>query len=169
MTENRHDVPVLPGPRGADGEDIATGPSRDGTRPALRLHDSDAENVEIAAIKTRLIADAGGALEPVAACRLLGGISAVALEERRKRVDLLGVPHAGRDIYPLCQFHEGAILPHLPEVLRAFQGASPWTMLSVLLAPTDALSGATPISELRAGRYAEVIGVAAGWGSTGGA
>lgn len=168
MTEQRNDVPWIQGPRGADSEDVASA-NLDATVPAVQLHNFEAEKLEIAAIRRRMIEDADGALEPAAVCILLGGISLATLEAKRTRLDLLGVPQKGRYMYPLCQFHEGAILPHLPEVLRAFQGASPWTMLSVLLAPTDALAGATPINALRAGRYAHVIGVAAGWGTTGGA
>lgn len=168
MTKQRNDVPWMQEPRGADGENVASA-NLDATFSAVQLHNSEDEKAEIAAIKQRMIEDAGGALEPAAVCRLLGGISLATLEEKRTRLDLLGVPQEGRSIYPLCQFDEGAILPHLPEVLRAFQGASPWTMLSVLLAPTDALSGATPINEIRAGRDAHVIGAAAGWGTTGGA
>lgn len=168
MTEQRNDQPWVLARRSTDWEDVAAGPP-DATLPALQLHNSDAAKAEIAAIKRRMIEDAGGALEPAAAWRLLDGISLEALEERRARLDLLGVPQDGRSIYPLCQFHDGAILPHRPEVLRAFQGASPWTMLSVLLAPTDAPDGASPINALQDGRYADVIGVAAGWGTTGGA
>lgn len=42
-------------------------------------------------------------------------------------------------------------------------------MLDVLLAPSDALDGASPINALRAGRWEAAVGVAEGWGTTGGA
>lgn len=136
---------------------------------AVPLHNSDDEKAEIAVIKKRLITEAGGAVDPETACARLGGISPDALEERRGRLEVLAVTLEGRTLYPMFQFLEGQIMPHLREVLQAFEGASSWTMLGVLLDPSDALSGATPVDELLSGRYKDAMEVAAGWGNTGGA
>jgi hypothetical protein len=154
---------VTPQPLDAALDGAGSGPA------AVPRQNSDDEHAELAAIKQRLIADADGAVDAETACALLGAISLEALDARRVRREILAVPLEGRFMYPRFQFQGGAVLPGIPEVLQAFNGASPWTMLSVLLDPSDALFGSTPVSELRAGRHEDVVGVAAGWGTTGGA
>jgi len=62
------------------------------------------------------------------------------------------VPRAnGEFLYPAFQFTEDGTLPGLARVLQAFQVEGPWTRLSVLLSPADAVDGRTPLGALRDG------------------
>jgi hypothetical protein len=101
--------------------------------------------------KGELLQQAGGALRLGEVARRLG-VSPQAVHARLKRGTLLAVPQAnGEWLYPACQFGPDGALPGLGAVLQAFAVRSPWTQLSVLLAPTKALGGRTPLQALQAG------------------
>lgn len=101
--------------------------------------------------KGELLRQAGGALRLGEAAQRLG-VSPQAVHARRKRGTLLAVPQAnGEWLYPACQFGPDGALRGLAAVLAAFGVRSPWTQLSVLLAPAPALGGRTPLQALQAG------------------
>jgi hypothetical protein len=87
------------------------------------------------------------------------------VDKRRVRHALLAVPNgSGEYVYPACQFTADGVVPGLEEVLRAFRIRSPWTQLSVLLAPAPALGGKTIVEALRSGKWENAIAVAAAFG-----
>lgn len=101
--------------------------------------------------KGELLRQAGGALRLGEVARRLG-VSPQAVHARLKRGTLLAVPQAnGEWLYPACQFGPDGALPGLGTVLQAFGVRSPWTQLSVLLAPAAPLGGRTPLQALRDG------------------
>jgi hypothetical protein len=100
-------------------------------------------------VKQRLLEGAGGALMR---------ISRQAVNQRRNRGRLLGVPAGSRFLYPACQFTETGVVPHLGEALEAFEDVNdPWTRLSVLLSGEDVLEGETVIGALRRGRVEDAL------------
>jgi hypothetical protein len=101
--------------------------------------------------KGELLRQAGGALRLGEAAHRLG-VSPQAVHARRKRGTLLAVPQAnGEWLYPACQFGPDGALSGLGAVLEAFGVRSPWTQLSVLMAPAPVLGGRTPLQALQAG------------------
>ena len=123
--------------------------------------------VDLQRAKVALLWEAGGAVTVEDARPLLGGISRQAVERRRERGTLLGLKIGGEYRYPLCQFGDGDVLQGLPDVLRAFTVRSPWTQLSVLISPQDALDGRSVLEALRAGDVGEAVAVAESFGNTG--
>lgn len=105
--------------------------------------------------RTALVEAAGGFLGAEATARLLG-VTRQAVDKRRAARRLLGVRVAGDWHYPAAQFAEGETVPGLDAVLAGMPEAGPWSVLDALLAPEDALGGASPLEALRAGRLAEV-------------
>src|ERR1035441_5814606 len=90
------------------------------------------------AIKRDLLTGGGGGLTSSQVASALG-ITRQAVDKRRGRRALLAVPNgSGEYVYPACQFTSDGVIDGLEEVLRAFQIHSPWTQLSVLLAPAPA-------------------------------
>lgn len=104
-----------------------------------------------AAAKVHLLERAGGGLSAGAVAERLG-VTPAAVHARRQRGTLLAVPRAnGEHLYPAFQFTAEGTLAGLGRVLQSFQVEGPWTKLSVLLSPADALEGRTPLDALRAG------------------
>jgi len=117
-----------------------------------------------AAIKQELLTVAGGALTSSQAAAVLG-ITRQAVDKRRTRRALLAVPNgSGEYLYPACQFTSDGVVPGFEAVLQAFQIQSPWTQLSVLLAPAPALGGKSTVEALKAGELQKARGVAASFG-----
>jgi hypothetical protein len=115
--------------------------------------------------RQELIARAGGAYQAHEVATLLG-ITRQAVHGRYKRGSLLGLPQGTGDIlYPVCQFTvQGQVLAGLPEVLAAFRIDSPWTRLSVLLAPSPLAGGKSPLDALAAGDRAGAVAAAHSFG-----
>lgn len=121
-----------------------------------------------AAVKQELLRAAGGALSSSQAADALG-ITRQAVDKRRRRRGLLAVPSgSGEYCYPACQFGHDGVMPGLEETLRAFQVRSPWTQLSVLLAPAPGLGSKTVLQVLQAGDIATALAVAASFGEQAG-
>jgi hypothetical protein len=117
-----------------------------------------------ATIKRELLESAGGGLTSSQVAAALG-ITRQAVDKRRSRRALLAVPNgSGEYLYPACQFMPDGVIPGLEGVLHAFAIRSPWTQLSVLLAPAPALAGMTILEALKSGRVENAIGVAASFG-----
>jgi len=117
-----------------------------------------------AVIKRELLTSSGGGLTSSQVSSALG-ITRQAVDKRRIRHALLAVPNgSGEYLYPACQFTSAGVIPGLEEVLRAFQIRSPWTQLSVLLAPAPALGDKTILEALKSGAIERAIAIAASFG-----
>jgi hypothetical protein len=99
------------------------------------------------------------------------GISPQAVDQRRRRGNLLAVEVGDALRYPLCQFTTTGTVEGLGDVLRAIETENDWTRLSVLLSPTlRSVSGpadeepSSLIEALRAGRREEALHAARAWG-----
>jgi hypothetical protein len=120
-----------------------------------------------ALVKQDLLRQAGGALTAGQVAELLG-ISRQAVDKRRHRGTLLAVPTgSGENVYPACQFTPDGVVPHLESVLGAIGSDSPWTRLSLLLAPAPALAGKNLVAALSAGHIDKAVAVAAAFGEQG--
>lgn len=119
--------------------------------------------------RERLLAAEGGAVPVSAAMSLLGLKSRQAVQQRRARGRLLGLPVGGSTyLYPVWQFDQQHVLPGLPETLIALEGLDPWGQAAFLLSGDARLDGVRPLDALRAGRVAEVIAAARHYGEQGG-
>ena len=117
-----------------------------------------------AAIKRELLTAGGGGLTSSQVASALG-ITRQAVDKRRGRRALLAVPNgSGEYLYPACQFTSDGVIAGLEEVLRAFQIQSPWTQLSVLLAPAPALGGKTILDALKSGVVETPVVIARSFG-----
>lgn len=117
-----------------------------------------------AAVKRELLTSSGGGLTSTQVASALG-ITRQAVDKRRSRRALLAVPNGSGDfVYPACQFTGDGVIDGLEEVLRAFQVHSPWTQLSVLLAPAPALGGKTILEALKSGAIEKATALAASFG-----
>ena len=117
-----------------------------------------------AAIKQELLTSGGGGLTSSQVASALA-ITRQAVDKRRLRHALLAVPSgSGEYLYPACQFTSAGVIPGLQEVLRAFQIRSPWTQLSVLLAPAPALGNKSIVEALKSGAIEIAIAIAASFG-----
>ena len=117
-----------------------------------------------AAIKRELLAGTGGGLTSGQVAGALG-ITRQAVDKRRSRRALLELPNgAGEYVYPACQFTSDGVIAGLEEVLRAFRIQSPWTQLSVLLAPAAALGGKTILDALKSGVVETAVAIARSFG-----
>jgi hypothetical protein len=124
-----------------------------------------AARLRAAGARQELLQRAGGAYQAHEVARMLG-VTRQAVHGRFKRGSLLGLPQGDAEIlYPACQFtRDGQVVAGLAEVLRAFRVASPWTRLAVLVAPTPALGGRTPLDALAAGDRAGAAQAARAYG-----
>jgi len=103
-----------------------------------------------AEVKTRLAEQAGGLLPVEVVGRMLG-ITRAAFDKRRAAGKLLAVRVRSDWHYPACQFHDGEVLPGIPEILAGLSEATGWSVLSFLLAGDDVLDGRTPLAALKDG------------------
>lgn len=120
--------------------------------------------------RERLLAAEGGAVPVATAMETLGLKSRQAIQQRRARGKLLGLPLGGSTyLYPVWQFdRQGRVLPGLPDALAALAHLDPWGQAAYLLAGEPRLDGARPLDALRAGRVAEVAEAARHYGEQGG-
>jgi hypothetical protein len=78
------------------------------------------------------------------------------------RGTLLAIPlPTGEHVFPACQFTEAGVLGGMGAFLAAFHEASPWTKLSVLLAPSRRHGGQSALELLEAGEVDAAVGIAA--------
>jgi hypothetical protein len=117
-----------------------------------------------AGIKSRLLEDAGGAIEVGEVAELLA-ITPQAVHQRRHRGTLLALQRPnGQWVYPRFQFEPLEIANRIGVVLAAFRVAEPWTRLSVLLTSAPSLGGQRPIDALREGDLEGAIEAVASYG-----
>ena len=108
---------------------------------------------------------AGGAVLSIAALTAGTGVTRQAIDNRRKRGNLLAVQLGRRGYrYPAWQFTPDGVLPGLSQTLRALGDQSAWIQLSFLLNENAWLNGRRPLDLLRQGEIAPVIDAAAQYG-----
>lgn len=108
----------------------------------------------------------GGAVDVEAAARILG-ISRQAVDRRRRRHTLLGLPVGRRGYrYPLWQFTPSGVIPGLDAVLRYFVEDGPWFSAGWLLV-TNSRLGARPLDVLKNGDVDAVMQAALAYGEEG--
>jgi hypothetical protein len=120
--------------------------------------------------RDRLLVAEGGAVPVTMAMEILGLKSRQAVQQRRARGKLLGLPLGGSTyLYPVWQFdQQGKVLGGLPETLSVLAHLDPWGQAAYLLAGEPRLDGVRPLDALRAGRIAEVVDAARHYGEQGG-
>jgi hypothetical protein len=118
--------------------------------------------------RERLLSAEGGTLPVAAVMALLGLKSRQAVQQRRARGTLLGLPLGGTYVYPAWQFDKGTVLPGLSETLAALRDLDPWGQVAYVLAGEPRLDGVRPLDALRAGRTAAVVEAARHYGEQGG-
>lgn len=117
--------------------------------------------------RERLIERAGGVLRLGEAAERLG-VSPQAVTGRRTRGTILAVPMPnGEWVYPACQFGEDGLIEGLGAFLQEFRDVSPWTRLSVLLAPSPRHGGKSALELLRDGDVDAARSIAATYGEQG--
>jgi hypothetical protein len=120
--------------------------------------------------RDRLLAAEGGAVPISTVMEILHLQSRQAIQQRRARGKLLGLPLGGRTyLYPVWQFDgHGDVLPGLRETLATLADLDPWGQAAYLLSGEPRLGGLRPLDALRAGRIAEVVDAARQYGEQGG-
>lgn len=92
------------------------------------------------------------------------GISRQAVDKRRLTGRLVAVELGARGYrYPAWQFHDGDVLPGLPEVLAALGPRDAWSLLAFFGTPNEACGGASPRAVLEAGEVGRVLRAARAW------
>lgn len=108
----------------------------------------------------------GGTVDVGTAARILG-ISRQAVDRRRHRHTLLGLPVGRRGYrYPLWQFTPSGVVPGLDAVLRYLAEDGPWFSASWLLSRNGRL-GARPLDALKDGDSDAVVQAALAYGEEG--
>lgn len=108
----------------------------------------------------------GGTVDVETAARILG-ISRQAVDRRRHRHTLLGLPVGRRGYrYPLWQFTPSGVVPGLDAVLRHLAEDGPWFSASWLLSRNGRL-GARPLDVLQNGDVDAVVQAALAYGEEG--
>jgi hypothetical protein len=135
-------------------------------RPAAAAADPlAAARLRSARARQDLLERAGGAYQASEVARMLG-VTRQAVHGRYRRGSILGLPQGDTEIlYPACQFtHDGQVVSGLAEVLAAFGVQNPWTQLAVLMAPSPAAGGGTPLQALAAGDRQSAVTAVRGYG-----
>ncbi len=119
--------------------------------------------------RERLLAADGGTVAIAATMEILGLKSRQAVQQRRARGTLLGLPLGGSSyLYPVWQFDGHAVIRGLPATLAALNRLDAWGQAAYLLAGEPRLNGLRPLDALRAGRIAEVVQAATLYGEQSG-
>jgi hypothetical protein len=96
---------------------------------------------------------------------LLGGISAQAVDRRRRKGRLLALPVGkGSYRYPVWQVADGAVIEGFEEVLPSFGVEDPWMRAAFFLSGDARLGGERPLDRLRQGDIEAVKRAAAAYG-----
>ncbi|MGL5034123.1 MAG: hypothetical protein ACRC6M_10030 [Microcystaceae cyanobacterium] len=114
--------------------------------------------------KKRFLSKQGGALTNIEACSILG-CSLLELETMRRNHQVLGLSVNGDLVYPAWQFVGSKVLTGLDKVLAALKDDGAWTQMLFLLTGDIRLDGATPLKQLKEGKFDQVVWAAKCYGS----
>jgi hypothetical protein len=135
--------------------------------PQLNAADPLAEDrIEGLKALQHLLEDSGPMFSAVEMGQALG-ISRQAVHHRLSQGELLAVRRGRAHLYPSWQVEGGQVLPGLPDVLRALQGESPWSILRFFVSSTPFLQNQTPLARLQSGDVDAVLRAAIAHGSQG--
>ena len=96
---------------------------------------------------------------------LLGGISAQAVDKRRKKGRLLALPVGkGSYRYPVWQVHGGSVVEGFEDVMGELGVGDPWMRATFFLSGDSRLGGERPLDRLRWGDVEAVRRAAAAYG-----
>lgn len=102
--------------------------------------------------RKELLEREGGAVSAEEIGQMLGGISAQAVNKRRKAGRLLGLPVGeNRYRYPVWQVQGGKALSGFEEVIEVLGVEDPWVRAAFFLGGNTRLDGKRPLDELRRG------------------
>lgn len=108
----------------------------------------------------------GGTVDVEFAARILG-ISRQAVDRRRRRHTILGLPLGRRGYrYPVWQFTPSGVVKGLDIVLRYLAADGPWFSAGWLLSPNSRL-GARPLDVLKGGNIDAAVQAALAYGEEG--
>jgi hypothetical protein len=115
--------------------------------------------------RARLLEEEGGTVGAAELGKMLGGISAQAVDKRRRAGKLLALPVGkNRYRYPVWQVEGGEVLAGFEEVLKAFSVEDPWMRASFILGGSPRLGGVRPLDKLREGNVGAVREAASSYG-----
>jgi hypothetical protein len=101
--------------------------------------------------KRRLLTDAGGALTAGQVREVLGHKSLQAVYKAVKERRLLMVEDNGHQLFPAFQFHDGAILPAIAQLLEAAPHTDGWGILQFLISGDQGLGAVRPLELIKGG------------------
>lgn len=111
-----------------------------------------------------LLREEGGTVGAGEMGELLGGISAQAVDKRRRKGKLLALPVGkGGYRYPAWQVENGAVLEGFEEALSVFGVEDPWMRAAFFLSGDVRLGGERPLETLRKGDIEAVKRAAAAY------
>ena len=112
-----------------------------------------------------ILQEEGGTVGAREMGELLGGISAQAVDKRRRKDRLLALPVGkGGYRYPVWQVHGGTVIEGFEEVLAVFGVEDPWMRAAFFLSGDEKLGGERPLDRLKRGDVEAVKWAAAAYG-----
>ncbi len=121
--------------------------------PATETDDPALRDSLIAAteFKRRMLTEAGGALTAGQVRAVLGHKSVQAVYKAVKERRLLMVEDNGQQLFPACQFHDGAVLPAIAGILEAAPHTDGWGLLQFLVSGDQGLGDRRPLDLIKGG------------------
>ena len=118
------------------------------------------------AARDEILQAEGGTVDVETAAHIMG-LSRQAVDRRRRRYTLLGLPVGRRGYrYPLWQFTPSGVVLGLDAVLRHLAEEGPWFSAGWLLR-TNSRLGARPLDVLKGGNVDAVVQAACAYGAEG--
>ena len=112
-----------------------------------------------------ILQEEGGTVGAGEMGELLGGISAQAVDKRRRKGKLLALPAGkGGYRYPVWQVRGGTVIEGFEEVLAVFGVEDPWMRAAFFLSGDARLGGDRPLDRLNRGDVEDVEQAAAAYG-----
>jgi len=121
--------------------------------PVTETDDPGVKDTIIAGIefKRRMLTEAGGALTAAQVRDVLGHKTLQAVYKAVKERRLLMVEDNGQQLFPACQFHDGAVLPAIAGVLNAAPNTDGWSVLQFLVSGDQGLGERRPLDLIKGG------------------
>jgi hypothetical protein len=121
--------------------------------PVTEQDDPTVKDRVVAAIefKRKMLGEAGGALTAAEVRDVLGHKTLQAVYKAVKERRLLMVEDHGQQLFPACQFHDGAVSPAIADVLHAAPHTDGWGVLQFLISGDLGLGERRPIDLLKGG------------------